>query len=357
MSRQPRTTIDPTRHLPPLIARFSGPTAAESSAVQPLSGGLINDTFAVGERWVLQRLHPIFRAEVNDDIAALVPILQARGVPVPSIARADDGRPYVRVEADDDPAAGVWRLLERLRGSTSAKIGAPARAEAAAALVGRFHRALHGVDHRFAFERPGAHDTAAHVATLRAAVAEHPDHRLADAVGALHERIEAAWASLDGGEVLPQRIIHGDLKISNVLFDGDAAVGLIDLDTMAWMDLGAELGDALRSWCNRSAEDERADLDEAVFEAAITGYAASAHVEPVEREAIVPGWLRISLELSARFAADALRESYFGWDPQRAPARGEHNLMRARGQFSLYEAVAQARPRLEATARAAWNRG
>ncbi|MCB9740537.1 MAG: aminoglycoside phosphotransferase family protein [Deltaproteobacteria bacterium] len=326
-------------------------TGAGRGPIRPLGGGLINDTFAVGDGWVLQRLHPIFAAEVNDDIAALVPLLRARGVPVPAIAHSHDGPPYVRIDEPDDPRTGVWRILERLPGSTSPHVGAARRAHDAAALVGRFHAALDGVPHDFAFTRAGAHDTAAHMATLRAAIRDHREHRLFAEVSALHELIEAAWAGLAVPDDLPLRIIHGDLKISNVLFDEQRAVGLIDLDTMAWMDLGAELGDALRSWCNRAGEDEAAALDADVFTAAIAGYAETGSASAAEREAIVPGLLRISLELSARFAADALNERYFGWDPARAPGRGEHNLLRARGQFSLHLAVAQARPTLERAVR------
>ena len=51
----------------------------------------------------------------------------------------------------------------------------------------------------------------------------------------------------------------------------------------------------------------------------------------------------VSVELAARFAADALNESYFGWDATRFPGRGEHSLLRARGQFSLHAAVIAAR--------------
>ena len=48
-------------------------------------------------------------------------------------------------------------------------------------------------------------------------------------------------------------------------------------------------------------------------------------------------------ELCARFAADAILEAYFGWDAQRFPGRGEHNLARARGQWALYQAVRDTR--------------
>ena len=57
-------------------------------------------------------------------------------------------------------------------------------------------------------------------------------------------------------------------------------------------------------------------------------------VTDAEWAALVPGAERIALELSCRFALDALDESYFGWNP-RFGGRGEHNLLRARGQAAL----------------------
>ncbi|MCA9494553.1 MAG: hypothetical protein KC621_31715, partial [Myxococcales bacterium] len=57
-----------------------------------------------------------------------------------------------------------------------------------------------------------------------------------------------------------------------------------------------------------------------------------------EWASIVPGVERICTELAARFARDALEERYFGWNP-RFGGRGEHNLLRARGQAALARSV------------------
>ena len=116
--------------------------------------------------------------------------------------------------------------------------------------------------------------------------------------------------------------------------------------------IDVELGDALRSWCNTASEDAReAKLDLDIFEAAIRGYARKARTGPPltesEWDSIVPGIERISLELSARFARDALEESYFGWNPK-YKTRGDHNLLRARGQYSLALAVHNNRTEMEA---------
>jgi hypothetical protein len=44
----------------------------------------------------------------------------------------------------------------------------------------------------------------------------------------------------------------------------------------------------------------------------------------------------MSLELSARFATDTLRERHFDWDRDRFERAAEHNRRRALGQYDLY---------------------
>lgn len=341
--------LDPILALYPDLDDGGGPQPARSLPREPVAGGLINLTFAVGARHVLQRLHPIFRAEVNADIAALTPRLREAGVPVPAIVRARDGRPWV--ENHDPPTAGVWRLLTRLPGHTRHRLGDPCAARAAGAMVARFHTALVGVDHAFAFSRPGAHDTARHVAGVGAALAAHADHRLAAAIAPIAAEISALWSQWGEIPTLPTRIIHGDLKVSNLLFDGDAVVGIIDLDTMAASSVDVELGDALRSWGNASTEDDptpafRADLAAAALDGWLAG--AAAWVTAAERRALPAAVERICLELAARFATDALAESYFGWDPTRFPTRGDHNLARARNQLGLARDVRRQRAAMRA---------
>lgn len=319
--------------------------------VRPMVGGLINDTFAVGEHHVLQRLHPIFNANVNRDIAALVPRLRTAGVSVPDIARADDGEPFVTISAEDGHAhtpPGVWRMLTRLPGRTLHRLADPAQAASAARLVARFHAALLPVAHDFAFSRPGAHDTAAHMAALQTALTAHAAHRLYDGVAALADALLSCWHQLPQAPALPHRIGHGDLKVSNLLFDdAGEARAIIDLDTMAWLGLDVELGDALRSWANRSEEHEAvARLDPELLRTAAQAYVGEARpwLTDDEADAIVPGMVRITLELTARFAADALNETYFGWSPDVAATRGEHNLLRARNQLALGQQVMALRP-------------
>ena len=168
----------------------------------------------------------------------------------------------------------------------------------------------------------------------------------------LRDELRAGLASLPNvaGADLPKRVAHGDLKISNLLFDDrGAGVCLVDLDTLAEMILPYELGDAWRSWCNPLGEDDaQARFDVALFDAAWRGYMGEMTITPDERALLVPGIQTICLELSARFARDVVEDKYFGWDASRFPSRAAHNLVRAQSQVALYRSLTAQRAAFEA---------
>lgn len=327
-----------------VLSAWRWPGQARLAGAEP---GLINASYAIevgdAPHAVLQRLNTgIFVPEVHEDIAAVTEHLAASGVPTPRLIPTADGALW-HTAAD----GSVWRCLTWVGRDTVHELHRQRRARSAAALVGRVHAALRDFDWTFRCVRPGAHDTDAYMATMHAAVDANPDHRLHDAVAVVAERIAERWGRWDGPRDLPVRVIHGDLKISNVRFDGDDAVALIDLDTFQHGTLDAELGDAMRSWCNPASEDAPvARFDLGLFDAAMQGYVrgtADAPPTAAEWASIVPGIQRICLELAARFARDALEEQYFGWSPEHG-GRGEHNLLRARNQLDLARTVAHAAP-------------
>lgn len=323
---------------------------AGAPSVRPIEGGLINHTFyieAPAGRFVLQRLHEIFGAEVNEDIDAITAHLASKGLVTPRIVRTREGAVSTTL------ADGVWRMLTFVDGQSVHEVDSPARAEAAGALVGRFHSALADLRHEFRFRRQGVHDTAHHFALLDAAIDSHRHSADRDTIAGLRDELRAGLAALTpiAGASLPRRIAHGDLKISNLLFDGAGrAICLVDLDTLAEMVLPYELGDAFRSWCNPLGEDDlHARFDLPLFAAAFAGYAPAMHaITADERTLIVTGVLTICLELAARFARDALESKYFGWNAQRFASRGAHNLVRARSQAVLYRSLLAQRAAAEA---------
>ena len=328
-----------------VLKRF-GVEVAEEECAQ-LEIGLINTTFEVGGAYILQRLHPIFTGEVNCDIDALVKPLTTAGVPVPSVVRTKSGKLWVELSGEGE-ADGVWRMLTRLPGRSVSHVKSPKQARSAGVMLERFHRALLETMHEFAFVRAGAHDTPKHMETLRAVIEGNQGHRLEGEVSKVGVEIMAQWDSWGWVPKLPSRIIHGDPKINNFLFaeDEETVTGVVDLDTMAWSSVDVELGDAVRSWCSTGDEscgEVGCDLD--LFEAAMAGYLARgrAWLTPAELMSLPAAAERICLELASRFAADALNECYFRWDPDIAPTWGEHNLLRAKIQLSLAKDLAKKR--------------
>jgi Ser/Thr protein kinase RdoA (MazF antagonist) len=307
------------------------------SVVEPIVHGNINTTFRLtlgSRRLILQRLNPIFGPEVHRDIDAVTRHIDARGLVTPRL---------VRTSGDDlwyeDADGGVWRVMTLVEGTVHSAGAAPELCHSAGRLLGRFHVALADLEHEFAHSRPGVHDTPQHMRHLREVLRTHRDHPAHREVAPVGQTILAAAGDLASPTDLPPRIVHGDPKLNNVVFDdAGRAISLIDLDTLSRMTIPVELGDAFRSWCNPSGEDTvESAFDLTRFQAGLTGYAefAGALLEPIEIEAIVPAVELITLELASRFCADALEESYFAWDRERFASAAEHNLHRAKSQLSL----------------------
>ena len=318
--------------------------------LERLNGGLINQSFRVeagtGRRYVLQKLHPVFPPEVNDNIERVTAALAARGAVTPRLVRTRDGHAWWQA------AGAVWRLLTFIEGQGLDALHTPTQAAAAGELLGRFHALLANWPDELPYARESVHAPARHFDALQSALAAQAGHRLHAEVARLAEALFSRAAALPPWPDVPARLVHGDPKISNLLFDADGnGLCLVDLDTLARGPLVPELGDAFRSWCNPGPEDAAgASFALPLFEAALAGYAHHGRqfMTREERGGLVAGVAAIYLELSARFAADALNEAYFGWDPARFPSRGAHNLARARNQWLAAEDLLRQQPAAEA---------
>ncbi len=323
----------------------------------PIATGLINETHFVcdarGEGFIAQRLNPVFDPAVNDNIVRVTRHLAARDVPTYRVVLIEGDS---AIDLGDD---GIWRLVTQIPGDSFNRPPDREHVVVAGRAFGDLHRALFAFSeslHPLGFP---FHETQTHLMDLAAALRECADHDFYAELKPLAEEVLEAGRELPRFEGVPARVVHGDPKFNNLLFEPDAeggpkVCGIIDLDTVSRMPLAYDWGDAMRSWCNRAGENAaEAELDLDFVAATAEGLASAFEGEDApelgeaERRSLSQGLEVISLELCSRFAADVLRESYWGWDDTRFERAAEHNLFRARGQLSLYHQAVESRAERE----------
>ncbi len=188
---------------------------------------------------------------------------------------------------------------------------------------------------------PHYRDTQRYLSSLALAVAEDRWCRRAgaqDEIRFFRSRSEDAlflqdlWARGD----VPERAIHGDTKLDNVLLDSctSRAVCVVDLDTVSAGLLLHDLSDALRELLLRSVVLHRMlrSETETVFKAFLSGFLAplSIPLSPIEHRSVVAALSSMALELGVRFLTDYLCGDVYFQSIDR-----QENLRRARQQCVL----------------------
>ncbi|MEK6770242.1 MAG: aminoglycoside phosphotransferase family protein [Pseudomonadota bacterium] len=361
--------------------------------VEPFGQGLINDTFLVtasdGRRLILQRLSRKAFPQperVQANLRALLAHVATRQqgdqrqLKLPGTHPTRDG-----ADSWTDSDGGFWRALEYIGHTrTLTRLNNPLQAGEVGFALGRFHALVCDLDPgRLQITREGFHQTPMYYErfwTAASSITGNPD---ADGIEAttyaslhsgprLHPGVEAraagqGWpggglaelrfcldfATARAGIVdalesarragrLPVRVIHGDPKLDNLLFDesGRRVVALIDLDTAQPGLVHYDLGDCLRSACNPAGESptdpREAHFDLDLCRAILKGYFDETRGFLTREELhLLPVATRlIPFELGLRFLTDHLNgDRYF-----KVAYRG-HNLLRAATQFRLAESI------------------
>jgi Ser/Thr protein kinase RdoA (MazF antagonist) len=322
-------------------------------SVKPISVGLIHQTYKVTTGkgvFVLQRLHPVLESPaIGKDFFVVTTFLNDKGFSAPKCVLTKK----LKVLAKDGEGR-MWRMQTFLDGKTHAMVKDANMAREAGAMFGRFHKTLSGLRYEFKSKKV-LHETEKIFKTFTSVAKKNWKSPLMNDVAQ-----EVAFVSEEIHKVLlpanlPLRAIHGDPKISNLLFDAKGkACGVVDLDTCNRRPLLVETGDMFRSWCGQNEDDPNNAFRLDIFHAAWNGYSKElsppAKVEVGgggrggfltgrERKLVPLSIATITLELASRFLSDYFNDSYFGWDASRYPSRRAHNLSRTQGQLALYRDV------------------
>ncbi|MDG1949809.1 MAG: phosphotransferase [bacterium] len=306
------------------------------SEIKAVTDGLVHKTYAItsetGE-YILQKLHPVLSTdEIAEDFAAVTIYLKEMGFPTPDLVRTGGGG--ILAKAED----AVWRMQTRLPGQTVHVLEERSMAKKAGEMYARFHKTMAPLEYNFKAKKL-LHETEKEYERLLEAAKNAPAELLdevEDELALLKEELPKYFLPTD----LPLRVIHGDPKVSNILFDENAeAVAIIDLDTCNRRPLLVELGDAFRSWCGNEEDDPKNKFCLRMFQSAWGGYkkGADGFMTQQELEYLPQAIGTIILELSARFLADYFNDNYFGWDETRYESRRAHNLARCRGQLMEFK--------------------
>lgn len=336
----------------PAVVSVAGRFAfgAAIAAIHPYGRGLINDTFLVtlasdpSRRVILQRINTrVFtRPEWIMDNLRVISDHAARNqhstpLVFPAIFSTADGVPHVR-----DADGGFWRAQQFIPdGRTVHALESLGQARELGAALGAFHVLVGEVPcAQLHTTLPGFHVTPGYLARYDAAVArDSADHsELRDEIEFVEQRRGFA-ATLEDAKrrgILVARPTHGDPKIDNFLFDADNhAISLIDLDTVQPGLIHYDVGDLVRSACNRAGEatpGAPVEFDLPACEAILTGYVHSARalLNSGDYDHLYDAIRLIPFELGLRFLTDHIEgDVYF-----KTTHRGQ-NLERARVQFEL----------------------
>ncbi len=325
--------------------------------VRPLGQGFINDTlfvFIEGEEqpaYILQSKNSAVFPDIPgmmDNIVRVTAYIRSQCPEDPdrctlTVIPTREGAWWLR-----DEEGRWWTMCVFIRGSKCyERADTPQLCYDGGAGLGRFHQLVGGFKEPLAEVLPGFHNMRFRFEQWDASVAADKAGRVAAVrediawIEAHRQEMLDYWGLYESG-VLPGRVTHNDTKLSNFLFDAQTGKLLcaIDLDTMMTRPLMCDVGDALRSYTNTGAEDEKdpskVSMSLELYTAWMKGYLScmAGSLTAEERDTLAFSGLYITYEQVLRFLMD-----YLDGDTYYKTAYAEHNLVRARAQKALFESM------------------
>lgn len=334
--------------------------------IHPLGNGNINDTFLVslndagqaqiGQRcWVLQRINTqVFPQPkgVMQNMRQVTEHVQQRLQQSPPDRRWETPRILLTADGHDywsDGPESFWRAISFIEETESFEtMQSTAQAEEVGYALGMFHQLISNLPPTGLVDTlVGFHITPLylqHYDQILASTQISPSPDVKYALDFIRDRRDLASVLEQAKEngKLPLRLMHGDPKINNVMFDRTTkkAVSLVDLDTVKPGLVHYDIGDCLRSGCNPLGEETKdwqsVRFDPDLCRAILTGYLAVANrfLTVSDYIYLYDAMRLLPFELGLRFFTDYLAGNvYF------KVSDADHNLARALVQFQLTASI------------------
>lgn len=313
--------------------------------IQPLGNGFINDTYRVTtgtKPFVLQKINKhVFPnpEQIMTNLMALNRHIdqvndKSIALKIPRLLPTGNGDNFFC-----DGQGDYWRALNYIENTVSMEtIADLAQAEQVGSALGQFHRLAYGLDAATLCDTlPGFHITPGYLRHYqevknRTPIAE--DSYCRDFIARLQHIVNDLETAKEQG-FLSLRVIHGDPKLNNFLFDTTSGhiVSIVDLDTVKPGIIHYDIGDCLRSCCHNTMTDS---FDLEICRRLLTSYLAQMGnlFSMNDYQFLYPAIRLIPFELGIRFYTDYLDGNrYF------KVAEPDDNLRRANSQFLLCASV------------------
>lgn len=326
--------------------------------VTVLGCGNINDTYlvqSVSQTFVLQRINSDVFPEplrvidnfqkVSDHLIHKNNLARRPLQVAESVLTKDNSLFYL------DTAGSFWRAQTFIPHTSYRVLTRPEQARHIGQVLTSFHRRIADLDLQgFLDPLPGFHHLPRYLKEYDRETQNREPGADADeewcfcmaAVERHRQQASSLEKAKDAG-ILTLQPIHGDPKVDNFIFnDRGEGVGLLDLDTVVMGLVHYDLGDCLRSCCNRTGETGKDDFpvsfDMTFCRALLDGYFSGPAPLLTEEQCgfVFDGVLHICFELALRFFTDHLRGNHYF----KVQHDGD-NLGRAVKQFRLADDIAK----------------
>ena len=343
--------------------------ASTITQIKPLGPGFINDTFIVttqeGPRFILQRKNHVVFPDVPGMMNNILMVTEhikakvsaAGGDPtrevltvvkraLETLTEEEKVMPYCDLYFKDSDG-NFWAVCTFIEGSVTYETAdSPALAYKGGQGIGKFQAQLADFTTPLSETIKGFHNIRWRFQQWEEALAADAAGRVKDLteeiswIESRKEEMLGFWSLVENGTI-PTRVTHNDTKISNILFDAEGEVlCVIDLDTCMSSTSLNDFGDAIRSYANTAAEDERdlskVSLSLEMFKAYAEGYLSERRETLCESEL---EWLAfsaryITFEQVLRFLMD-----YIDGDKYYKTNAPDHNLVRTHAQYKLLRSM------------------